>query len=434
MVFMATLEFIDYVPQRPTVSAAGHVKWIADQRQHAIQSLPMIFWANGSPWSEANHWAHERSTSALVKLKTVQDQMRHLHKFAEWLELDDSPDWRHFPLNRADRVLVRWRRHLIECRDNLGLLKPSTTTARMNACIGFYRHCDEFGFIGGSVPKWKDVPVMVRFSDAVGFERTLSRVTTDISIKARTAIRTTVEDGLMPITGEHMLQLLEFTAQHSSEEMQLMLKLGFLTGARLQTICSLKLENLEHAVPDPEVGGLLYIAVGPGSRPPVETKFDVSGKLLVPEGLLSELKTYAYSVRRLKRQANAPSEFKQLLFITARGNPYEKRSDGKKSSAVNSEMVGLRRAATEAGLKFMSDFHFHQSRATYGTQLMKALLALGNLRAALEFVRGAMFHKDIATTMRYVKFIENTKMKTEVANAYTRVFFDLARHTQPVHA
>lgn len=431
---MATLEFIDYVPQRANVRATGQVDWLVDRGQHAVHSLPLIFWSDGSPWTEANHWAHERATSALVKLKTVQDQMRHLHKFAEWLELDESPDWRHFPLNRADRVLVKWRKYLIDCRDNLGLLKPSTATARMNACIRFYRHCAEFGFIGSNVPKWSDIPVVVRYNDAAGFERTLSRVTTDISIKSRTASQTALEEGLMPITGEHMVQLLDFSAQQTSQELLLMLKLGFFTGARLQTICSLKVDNIERAIPDPDVGGLWCIAAGPGSRPHVETKFDISGTLRVPEGLLIELKSYAYSVRRLKRQAKAPAELKQLLFITTRGNPYEKRSDGSKSSAVNSEMVMLRRAATDAGLKFMSNFHFHQTRATYGTQLMKALLPLGNLRAALEFVRGAMFHKDITTTMRYVKFIEHTKAKAEVANAYTHIFFDLARDTPPTHA
>ncbi len=431
---MATLEFIDYVPQRLSTSPAGSVGWVSDSKQPAIRSLPMIFWADESPWNEANHWAHERATSGLVKLKTVQDQMRHLHKFAEWLEQEDCPDWRHFPMNRADRVLVKWRRYLIDCRDSQEALAPSTATARMNACISFYRHCAAFGFIGGETPKWKDIPVIVRYHDTVGFERTLSRVTTDISIKCRSAKRTAVEEGLLPITGEHMVQLLEFASRYSSQELQLMLKLGFFTGARLQTICSLKLDNLERAVADPEVGGLWCIAVGPGSRPHVETKFDVSGTLRIPDGLLTELKIYAYSIRRLKRQVAAHAEHKQLLFITTRGNPYEKRADGKRSSAINSEMVVLRRRATAAGLKFMATFHFHQSRATYGTLAMKALLPLGNLRAALEFVRSAMFHKEISTTMTYVKFIENTKGKAEVANAYTKVFFDLAQRTAASNA
>ena len=423
---MATLEFIEYDPQRSSIRANGDLDWIPVPNQRKIQSLPMIYWADGSPWNEANHWAHERATGGYVKLKTVQDQMRHLHKFAEWLEQVDSPDWRHFPMNRADRVLVRWRGYLINCRDAIGVLAPSTTTARMNACINFYRHCADFGFISQDAPKWKDIPVVIRYHDMAGFKRTLSRVTTDISIKSRVAKRTAVEEGLLPITGTHMLQLLEFASKSASLELQQMLKLGFFTGARLQTICSLKLGNLERAVPDPDVDGLWCVAAGPGSRPHVETKFDVSGTLRIPDALLRDLKAYAYSTRRMKRQARAFREYKELLFITTRGNPYERREDGKRSSAINSEMVTLRRTALEAGLKFMADFHFHQTRATYGTLLMKTLLPMGNLQAALEFVRNAMFHKEISTTMTYVKFIEQSKGKAEVANAFTQAFFNLA--------
>jgi integrase len=127
----------------------------------------------------------------------------------------------------------------------------------------------------------------------------------------------------------------------------------------------------------------------------------------------------------MKREAISHAENKRLLFLTSRGNPYEKKADGRRSSAINSEMVNLRRSASSAGMKFMTTFHFHQTRATYGTQLMSILLPLGNLQAALEFVRNAMFHKDIATTMTYIKFIRQTKGKIEVANAYTRAFFGI---------
>ncbi|CAM4333525.1 Site-specific integrase [Comamonas aquatilis] len=426
---MATLEFIEYTPQRLILNSTEELTWVEAATQQKIRSLPMIYWDDGSPWNEANHWAHERATGGYVKLKTIQDQMRHLHKFAQWLETKDAPDWRHFPMNRADRVLVKWRGYLIKCRDELGILAPSTTTARMNACINFYSHCAEFGFISHDSPKWKNIPVIVRYHDTAGFKRTLSRVTTDISIKSRVAKKSTVEEGLLPITGVHMQQLLDFASHGASQELQLMLKLGFFTGARLQTICNLKIGNLERAVPDPDVEGLWCIAVGPGSRPFVETKFDVAGMLRLPEAMLLELKSYAYSVRRMKRQARASKEFKELLLLTTQGNPYERRDDGKRSSAVNSEMVNLRRNAVESGMKFMVDFRFHQTRATYGTLLMKTLLPLGNLQAALEFVRNAMFHKEISTTMTYVKFIEQTKAKVEVANAYTQAFFDLAHKT-----
>jgi integrase len=424
---MATLEYIDYSPKRHFISEDGQVIWCVQPNHTAIKSMPMIYWADGTPWNEVNHWAHARATSGDIKLKTVQDQLRHLHKYANWLELPESPDWRHFPMTRAERVLMKWRKYLIDSRDKYVILAPSTTTARMNACIAFYRYCSVYGFVSRTATKWNDIPLTIKYSDSAGFERSIQTITTDISIKCRVTKRTKVEDGLLPISGKHMMQLLEFAQKNSTPELYLMLKIGFFTGARLQTICDLKIKNIERATQDPEIEGIWRISVGAGSHPYVSTKFDVSGDILVPEQLLGELKAYAYGLRRTTREVKAHANNRGLLFLTSRGNAYQRKEDGKSSSAINNEMVILRRKATSEGLKFMEKFYFHQSRATYGTQLMKLLLAQGDLQAALEFVRNAMFHKEISTTLTYVKFIEQSKGKMQIANAYSQAFLNLAK-------
>lgn len=124
---MATLELIQYVPHCPVVDG-DDVVWKIDRSFPPIDGLPQIFWEDGTPWTEVNYWAWERATSRDIKLKTVQDTMRHLHKYAAWLE-EVETDWRHFPMSKKDRVLVRWRGALVDARKN-GQLAPSTTTAR----------------------------------------------------------------------------------------------------------------------------------------------------------------------------------------------------------------------------------------------------------------------------------------------------------------
>ena len=84
---MAALEFIDFEPFRNTISQDNEVVWERDPHHKVIKSLPIIFWSDGTPWNEANYWAHERATEGNVELKTVQGQMSHLHKYAEWLEI-----------------------------------------------------------------------------------------------------------------------------------------------------------------------------------------------------------------------------------------------------------------------------------------------------------------------------------------------------------
>lgn len=432
---MATLELIKYVPHRHSVADDGTVVWERDIACRLIEHLPQLFWADGTPWVEANLWAHERATSGKTDIKTVQSNMGHLHKFAEWLEVankadggegDGGLDWRHFPMLERDRVLIRWRKKLMEERDKFGLLAPSTATQRMNATIHFYRYARVNGFIGRDAPMWQERQVIHRYHDSVGFERTMLLSSTDLAIPNRPRHGLRLEGGLMPITKEQMHELLDFTKGNVSPELHRMLQLGFFTGARIETIADLKKGSFDNAVADPVVPGLVYIAVGPGHKPHVATKFNVQGRILVPDGLFDDLGTYVTDPRRLAREAKAPQENKDLIFLTRFGRRYVERESAS-GTAVDRAMVDLRRAATLAGLKFMKNFHFHMTRATFGTWLTATLLEMGyDQKAVLTFVSDAMLHKDIEQTLAYIKFVQETKIKIEVANEFTEAFLGLS--------
>ncbi len=424
---MASLERIDYIPHRHTVTDDGEVLWERDTASHQIKHLPQIFWSDGIPWVEANLWAYERATSGKSDLKTVQSNMSHLHKYANWLETEGL-DWRHFPMLERDRALIRWRKALMDMRDKYGLLKPSTATQRMNATIRFYRYARASGFIEKDASLWQERKVIHLFYDTVGFERTMLLSSTDLAIPNRARHGQRLEDGLTPVTKEHMHQLLNFTAQegNASPELHLMLQLGFFSGARIETITDLKKGTLDHAVSDPEVPGLIYLAVGPGHEPRVATKLDIQGRIMVPDWLFRALQDYVTDPRRLRREALAAEEDRDLVFLTRFGRRYADR-ESTAGTAIGRAMVDLRRAAVHAGLKFIRDFHFHQSRATFGTMLASMLLEKGyNPKAVLTFVRDAMLHKDIKTTLGYIKFIEQTPIKIEVANEFTEAFLGLS--------
>ncbi len=192
---------------------------------------------------------------------------------------------------------------------------------------------------------------------------------------------------------------------------------GFFTGGRIGTLTAIRVDSIENATPAPEDPGLWIFPVGPGTGIP--TKFDVTGNLYIPDQLMKLLKKYAYSPRRLNRLEKASEEHRQLLFLNRFGEPY-------KPSAATREMVDLRRCATHAGLKFMKDFHFHQTRATFGTWLMTIALSVTFVKSAIEFVRRAMHHKHESTTMRYITFLEHTKTKIAVANAFSEAFLGYA--------
>ena len=93
-----------------------------------------------------------------------------------------------------------------------------------------------------------------------------------------------------------------------------------------------------------------------------------------------------------------------------------------KSPAINRLMADLSRKAVKDGLNFMANFHFHQTRATFGTWLTTIALRVGDPITAVAFVRDAMLHKNESTTFRYIRFIRQSKVKAEVANEFTRAF------------
>ncbi|NWO03106.1 MAG: site-specific integrase [Idiomarinaceae bacterium] len=137
---------------------------------------------------------------------------------------------------------------------------------------------------------------------------------------------------------------------------------------------------------------------------------------LFPAELVRQLERYAYSARRLGRQARASEEDRTLLFLSERGNAYSETSFTKLISY-------LREKLAEAGLDQFRDFKFHQTRATFGTQLMRlAMSALPSQVDAIVFVRDAMLHKDEATTWKYVKFIEKEPVKEALSDEFFNLY------------
>lgn len=410
---MAYLEYVDFQPWRE-IHLAGFSNWEYDQLGFRIPELPQIFWESGESWAEANLWALEKLVNQRRDIETAKGLMKHLHRYACFLE-DAKLDWRHFPIRKSERAIVRFRGDLIR-QIKMGSLAASTGQARINAIVQFYRFTAAQELINPTTPMWREHPIIVPYYDSLGFKRGLQRTSTDLAIPNRPAPGIRLEDGLIPLSDSHMTELLQFTARHETRELHLMLTIGFFIGARLQTIATLRIENLETARPDNYLDNFYLIRVGPGTG--VSTKLDVQGDLLIPTSLYYEMKDYAYSVDRIKREAKAENINKSVLFLTTRGKPY-------RNSTIGTLMTGLRRKSASSGLKFMISFKFHQTRATYGTWLMKLALSVTSPGAAIEFVKSAMLHKHEATTFRYIKFIETSKGKQHAAKEFNEVFTGL---------
>lgn len=423
---MALLEYIRYVPHRVELVDVD-IKWTPIPNGKVINDLPQLFWKDFTPWREANLWAQERATTRGVSIKTVQSNFTALHAYANWLE-DKKKNWWDFPQKKADRCLVLYRGALIDARDE-GKIAPSTASQRMASVVQFYRWLYEKGFLSPDAQLWAERSVVIHVTDWVGFERTILVNSTDLAIPNRPAPGERLEDGLLPVAARDRDAIFTFAKENASEELFLMLTLGFYTGMRLGTVTDLKIQTLERAVPDPASPELYRLAVGPGADPPVHTKFGVTGQVWITKAHLDELQAYAYSVRRLIREAKSAPEHQGLVFLTRFGNPYARRGSDK-SSALNVEMHTLRKAGIACGIAVLRDFNFHQTRCTFATELARLAIHVGGAINAIAIVKEALLHKHEATSLKYIRFVEQTPIKVEMGNAFTREFLGLLSSSQ----
>lgn len=427
---MATLERIHFVPHY-LVRRENALAYSPSSSRPSIEGLPQIFWADYAPWREANLWAVERATTGDASLKTVASNMNGLLNYAKFLESRDL-QWFEFPARKADRCLVLYRGALIKMRD-AGQIGPSTASEYMRNCIMFYRWVRHRELLSPHVQLWREKPYVVKYFDRVGFERTISGTTTDLSIPNRKRPGQTLEDGLLPVSETDRDAILDFAAENATPELYLMLALGFFTGMRLGSICDLKIQSLERAAPDPSAEGLLRLAVGPGAAPPVHTKFGVTGQVWIPEALRDELLEYAKGWRRMEREAKASPENRDLLFLTRFGNAYGRRGTDQ-SSAVNVEMSEFRKRGVKAELQVLRKFRFHQSRCTFGTELARlALSACADVAIVIATVSDALLHgpNSEATTFKYIRFVQALPIKQALSNSFMAAFSGIgagARH------
>lgn len=421
---MARLEHIRYVPHRCEPDGQK-IKWVSVTNGEVIDALPQIIWSDSTPWREANLWALERATTRDVGIKTVEANFAALYAYSNWLE-ETGSNWWEFPARKADRCLVKFRGALIDAR-NKGEIAPSTASQRMASVIKFYRWLYGKGFLSPDSRTWADRLVQIKVTDKVGFERTILVNSTDLAIPNRSAPGERLEYGLLPVSAIDRDAILNFSKEHASEELFLLLTLGFFTGMRLGTLADLKVQTLDEALPDPSSPDLFLLAVGPGASPPVHTKFGVTGNIWISRAHLEQIRSYAYSVRRLKREASATFTNKNLVFLTRFGNSYAQgRSD--KSIALNVEMHSLRKAGLAHGIVAFRHLHFHQSRCTFATELARLAIRTGGSLAAIAIVKEALLHKDEATSLRYIRFVEKTPIKIEIANVFTREFLGVVLH------
>lgn len=410
----------------------GKAKWVPS----IFQSFPIIFQGDGKPWDEANVFLFKRlENTPSPNMGTFIGMAEDLAAYRRYLE-SVPIDWLCFPAHKLARPTYRYRSHLVH-ETLAGKLKASTANRKIGVVVRFYRWMIEESLITPDNPPWKEEVRLISTRGDYGQPSVMKIKSTDLRIdvpKQDDPTNESIYDGgkLRPLSPMEQDWIVEALEELGNTELTLIHLFALVTGARIQTILTLKVRNimkLDCSDKAPQC------PVGPGTG--VDTKNNKKLTLFVPPWFCESLLTYGLSERARKRRLSAigGDTEDQYLFLSVHGAPmYVSKQD-----KANVELRPRRhRIAGQAVRQNISDsviplirekhdakFHyrFHDLRASYGMNIVDHLAPLidsGKITytAALNFVRVRLGHESLITTERYLKYRANQKMAQRVQDEW----------------
>ncbi|MDH0193680.1 tyrosine-type recombinase/integrase [Acinetobacter ursingii] len=410
----------------------------------AYLEFPVIIQGDGNPSEIFNLYLLKRLQQTVqYDFKTfasIANQLVDFHRFLE----DEQLDCLKFHKLKPQNAIFKYRTRLID-QVNAGLIGASSARGRINAVVNFYRFLvieDLVDHQRYGIP-FKDVYKYIAVDNEFGARRKMAIKSHDLGIHvpAKAHNSEAIVDGgeLSPLTVEEQTVVLK-ALQQSSREYQLMFYLALFTGARLQTICTLRIENLFNRESDSH--GFIRLPVGAGTG--VDTKFQKPMTLLIPNWLAQDLKVYINSeqARQRRQKSNYGDSDENYVFLTKLGTPfYTSKSEQQKltEKIKTSDSFGTRLKlyegeAVRSYLKVVllpeirlidpqfQHFKFHDLRASFGMNLLASQLQHlpegHNHMTAVEYVQARMGHRNISTTLQYLNYKSRLQWRSKIQHEY----------------
>lgn len=364
---------------------------------------------------------------------TLYSQAKDLIAFMNYLD-ELQIDYLDMPKRKAARPTYRFRFYLQDLIQS-SVIKDKTASRRMNAVLNFYRWIsDEKKFLF-AYPPWIESTTLINVENYYGLQLKHLMKTTDLSVKVSPANKTyneCLDDGgrLRPLLKKEQSSLIKALEELENIEMTLMFLLALSTGARLQTICTLRLSHLEISYKESEKE--VRVVAGPGTL--IDTKLSKRAVLYIPLWMYEKLKIYSQSPRALERRRRNLTygeSLEQYVFLTKGGHPYYMGKNDPSRATVKRMPIGnaitqfirIKLLPKLNEMEDWSSFHFHDLRATYGMNLVEInqeKLVKGEIsyQKLKNFIKERMWHKSSDTTDAYLQFKSDQKFLLDVQNDY----------------
>ena len=411
-----------------------------------IHQFPIILRGNSAPWDLGNLYLIRKFTE-MAKLtppsvETFRKIAQHLMMYLRWIEhlQNEGKDIHelYFPVEEERRVTwayYRYLRRLLRQPDQPISLRVAKM--RMQAVVNFYRGLEKWELIEPSeiqnIPFQESVAgIPVVNSVGLQFIKMVQVTNFSFRIPHRETIGAIRDGGaLRPLDDDEQQIVLEHLEQQKNRVFQLMCLTSLFTGARIQTVCTLRLQDiLSLSKKQPRYGEVL-LRVGAGTG--VDTKGQKNYRLHIPFLLVELLIDYIHSNESQQRRHKSFYRDSELnyVFLTSNGSPYytsaAEISDRQNSefshrisakdrvrftiqagNSVRNYLARLIRDIRKINTDF-APFRFHDLRATYGMNFVRDADAAG-IKDIRNELKARMGHSSFETTQRYLSFDENNKI------------------------
>lgn len=410
----------------------------------AYLKFPSIIQGDGQPSEILNLYLLKKLQQTIqYDFKTFAFIANQLVDFQRFLE-DEQLDCLKFHKLKQLNAIFKYRTRLIG-QANAGLISASSARSRINAVINCYRFLITENLVDHQrygLP-FQDVYKYISVDNEFGARRQLAIKSHDLAIHvpAKAPNSEAIIDGgeLSPLTVEEQAVILK-ALQKSSREYQLMFYLALFTGARLQTICTLRINCLFNRESDSH--GFIRLPVGAGTG--IDTKFQKPMTLLIPNWLARDLKIYINSeqARQRRQKSNYGDSDENYVFLTKLGTPFytskaEQEQLTEKIKASNSFETRLKLYEGEAVRSYLKvvllpeirlidpqfqSFKFHDLRASFGMNLLESQLQHlpegHSAMTAVEYVQARMGHTKISTTLQYLNYKSRLQWRSKIQHEY----------------
>lgn len=394
-----------------------------------VAEFPLIIKSDGTVWDLGNRYFISimlmDSDISGGNLRSAANDLLDYYRFSESRKID----FFYFPKLDRYRITYQYRNYLLN-QVNQGMIATSTASRHINRVIDFYERGFSSGFI--SEKDFENQPyeiiikkITLNRSISINIEKNIRSSNLAIKTTQKNKEYDKIYDGgaLRPLTEKQLNIFLYYLNKFGNRQLQLMCLISLITGARLQTIGTLRVYHLNKLLKDNMVDeyGKLMLNSGPGTD--IDTKKNTPLRLRFPPKLVNQLKRYIESKTWHERALNNyyGATDQGYIFTTKSGLPYYtskrelfdlKNDPSDEHSSIRTGQA-VRKNLEKLLLLIYQDhpdyprFRFHDLRATFAMNQLNHFLKLGYSRDRIFLkLKNLMGHSDAEDTMKYLDYKE----------------------------